>query len=78
MMDIDKPVDIVRKEKKLYVKENSIPDDYSKHIIYLYTNDYVQVYKNNGELKFEGYVATPHFMDYNIIACQMMHILYDI
>ena len=49
-------VDIVRKNKKLYLKDSALPSDYCKHIMYLFKNDYIRVYnKKDNSLKFEGF-----------------------
>lgn len=45
-------IDIIKKNKKLYVKEGSLPSDYHKHIMYLFKNDLIEVKsKKTGELK---------------------------
>lgn len=49
-------VDIVRKNKKLYLKDSALPSDYCKHIMYLFKNDYIKVFnKKDNSLKFEGF-----------------------
>jgi len=48
-------VDIVNRNGKLYRKEESLPGDYSKHVMYLFANDYVTIFDGKGETKFSGY-----------------------
>ncbi len=48
-------VDVVKKDKKLFMKEESLPNGYKEHIMYLFKNDFIQVWTKTGELKFEGY-----------------------
>jgi hypothetical protein len=47
-------VDIKRKDKKLYVIKERLPEDYCSHVMYLFKNDYIRIYKG-GKIKFEGY-----------------------
>lgn len=48
--------DIVKKNKKLYLKpEYKYPEDYGKHVMYLFKGDYIRLYKKNGKIEFEGY-----------------------
>lgn len=46
-------VDMLRKDKKLYLKENVLPADYKSHVCYLYAGDYITVTKK-GTCIFEG------------------------
>lgn len=48
-------VDIVKKDKKLYRKEESLPADYVSHEMYLFQGDYVRLTDRKGEVKIEGY-----------------------
>ena len=48
-------VDMIKKNKKLYQKQESLPADYSEHMTYLFPNDYIKVYNGKNELKFEGF-----------------------
>jgi hypothetical protein len=48
-------VDVIRKNKKLFIKEKSLPPDYASHILYLFKNDYIEVYGKNGKVKFKGF-----------------------
>ncbi|MDI3536383.1 MAG: CRISPR-associated endonuclease Csn1 [Eubacteriaceae bacterium] len=50
-----KYTDLVNKDKKLWVKEKALPKDYTKHVMYLYKNDYFKVLNKNGEEKFTGF-----------------------
>lgn len=48
-------VDLVKNDKKLWLKPGSLPSDYGKHITYLFANDYIQIFNKKGEVKFEGF-----------------------
>jgi len=48
-------VDIVRKNGKLLLKAESLPKDYAKHEMYLFTNDYLMVWNGKGEEKYKGF-----------------------
>ena len=50
-----KYTDIVNKDKKLWIKESALPPDYSTHIMYLFKNDYIEVFNKKGEKKFSGF-----------------------
>ena len=45
------------KNKKLYIV-SSYPEDYEKHIMYLFANDYIKVFDNVGKIKFNGYYSS--------------------
>lgn len=47
-------VDIKHKGKKLYIIKERLPEDYCSHVMYLFPNDYIRIYKD-GKIKFEGY-----------------------
>ena len=48
--------DIVKKNKKLYLKPDyKYPDDYRNHIMYVFSGDYIRVNDGKGKIKFEGY-----------------------
>ncbi len=47
-------VDMVKREGKLYLKDNVLPKDYAKHVTYLFKGDYIVVYKKDKKI-FEGY-----------------------
>ena len=51
-------VDVVKKGKKLYRKEESLPENYSEHVMYLFPGDYIRVIDGKGKLKFEGYYVS--------------------
>lgn len=44
-------VDLVRKDKKLLIKEETLPADYARHCMYLFKNDYIEIIKKNGNIK---------------------------
>lgn len=46
--------DIVKKGGKLYLR-TPLPDDYAKHVAYLFKNDYIEIIDRNGNVKAEGY-----------------------
>ena len=48
-------VDVIKTGRKLYMKAESIPEDYKEHVMYLFKNDYILVRSKNGAIKFEGY-----------------------
>ncbi|MEG0630652.1 MAG: type II CRISPR RNA-guided endonuclease Cas9 [Christensenellaceae bacterium] len=47
-------IDIVKKDKKLYLRCGN-PENYAKHIMYLFTNDFVEIVDKNGKIKRTGY-----------------------
>lgn len=47
-------VDLKKKNKKLYLI-TPYPEDYQKHIMYLFANDYIKIFDNIGNIKFSGY-----------------------
>lgn len=48
-------VDVVKRNGKLYRKACSKPENYGKHIMYLFTNDFVRIIDKSGNVKFEGF-----------------------
>ena len=46
--------DIVKKGGKLYLR-TPLPDDYAKHVAYLFKNDYIEIIDRKGNVKAEGY-----------------------
>ncbi len=48
-------VDIIKRDKKLYLKKAMLPEDYAEHCMYLFTNDAITVYNKSGEKKYEGF-----------------------
>ena len=51
-------VDLILRDNKLYQKAGSYPDDYGKHVTYLFQNDYVRILNGKNEIKFEGYYCS--------------------
>ncbi len=47
-------VDFVKKDKKLYLTV-PYPENYLKHIMYLFPNDFIKIFDKQGILKFAGY-----------------------
>lgn len=56
-------VDIVKKDKKLYLKAECVPENYSEHVMYMFKNAYIEVYKKNGQLKFKGVFCSVKTID---------------
>lgn len=46
--------DLHKQDGKLWLKCDS-PNDYVKHIMYLFSNDYIEITSKNGSIKFTGY-----------------------
>ena len=46
-------VDVVRKNKKLYIRAETIPEDYAEHIMYLFPGDYIEIY-NSADKTFKN------------------------
>lgn len=61
-------VDIKHKDKKLYVIKESLPKDYYRHVMYLFTNDYIRIYKGE-KIKFEGYYKSVHNINRSNLYC---------
>lgn len=59
-------VDLQKKNKKLYII-SSYPEDYKKHIMYLFANDYIKVFDNDGKIKFNGYYKSIKNVNRNAI-----------
>ena len=51
-----KMIDVIKRNGKLYLRCDN-PEDYKKHVMYLFKNDYIQVI-NKGKIKFEGFYAS--------------------
>lgn len=47
-------VDIVKKDKKLFLKAGVLPEDYHEHIMYLFPNDYIEITNKKGK-KITGF-----------------------
>ena len=58
-------IDLIRKKGKLQLVIDN-PIDYKHHIMYLFKNDYVKVYKNN-KLLFKGYYKSVGNINQNIL-----------
>ncbi len=58
-------IDLIRKKGKLKLVIDN-PIDYKHHIMYLFKNDYVKVYKNN-KLLFKGYYKSVGNINQNIL-----------
>lgn len=50
-------VDLIKKNKKLYVKADRVPKDYKEYVCYLIKNDYVKIVEKDGSTKIEGFYA---------------------
>ena len=62
--------DIIHKYGKLWLRPDyKYPSDYSKHIMYIFTGDYIRVTTNKGKLKFEGYYKSVKTISRNQIYC---------
>lgn len=46
-------IDLVKQNKQLFLVAD-YPESYSEHIAYLFTNDYIRIYNQKNQLKFEG------------------------
>lgn len=51
--------DLIKRDKKLYLKY-PYPEDYKQHKMYLFANDYLEVFDGKGKLKFAGYYRSVH------------------
>ena len=47
-------VDFKKKDKKLYLTV-PYPENYGAHVMYLFANDYIKIFDEQGNLKFDGY-----------------------
>ncbi|MBQ7647313.1 MAG: type II CRISPR RNA-guided endonuclease Cas9, partial [Clostridia bacterium] len=63
-------VDIIKKNKKLYQKEESYPQDYASHVMYLFPGDFILIADGNGELKFEGTYSAVYNINENRLYVQ--------
>lgn len=60
--------DIVKKNKMLYLKpEYKYPEDYGKHVMYLFKGDYIRLYKKDGKIEFEGYYLSSKNVNQNMV-----------
>ncbi|KAF5087255.1 CRISPR-associated endonuclease Cas9 [anaerobic digester metagenome] len=62
-----KYTDLVNKDKKLWVKETALPEDYRKHVMYLFKNDYIEVFNKKGEQKFSGFYKSIFNINQNLL-----------
>ncbi len=58
-------VDIVRKDKKLWLKKESLPENYGEHVTYLFKNDYLEITNKKGEIKFRGFFKAVYNINQN-------------
>ena len=62
--------DIVHRNGKLWLKPDyKYPEDYEKHIMYIYTGDYIRVTNKKGRIKFEGYYKSVKTISRNQFYC---------
>lgn len=47
-------IDIVRKNKKLYLKEDKRPENYKQHVMYLFAGDYIEAFDARGKCYLRG------------------------
>lgn len=59
-------VDLKKQNKKLYLV-SSKPADYKKHAMYLFANDYIEVFSDDGNLKFKGYYKSVEAITRNLL-----------
>ena len=59
-------VDLKKQNKKLYLV-SSKPADYKKHVMYLFANDYIEVFSDDGNLKFKGYYKSVEAITRNLL-----------
>lgn len=62
-------VDLKKKNKKLHLI-TPYPEDYQKHIMYLFANDYIKIIDNVGGIKFSGYYRSIKSAKANRIYCK--------
>lgn len=63
-----KMVDVIHQNKKLYLKSESLPRDYQRHIMYFFKNDFIKITNKKGEVKIIGYyksVSNDNRSEYN-------------
>lgn len=70
-------VDIIKKDKKLFIKQETLPKDYKDHICYLLKNDYVEIYDGKGEIKFSGYYNSVKTIGRNLFYCKPINLTED-
>ena len=47
-------IDLLKQNKKLYLR-TPYPENYQKHVMYLFANDYIRIIDRKGKEKFSGY-----------------------
>ena len=60
--------DLIKRDKKLYLKY-PYPEDYKQHKMYLFANDYLEVFDGKGKLKFAGYYKSVHVINRATLYC---------
>ncbi len=60
--------DLTKRGKKLYLKY-PYPEDYKQHKMYLFANDYIEVFDGKGKLKFAGYYRSVHVINRATLYC---------
>lgn len=58
-------VDVIRENKKLYLKKESKPEDYARHIMYLFKGDYIETYNFKGKQTFMGFYQSAYNINEN-------------
>ena len=62
--------DIVHKYGKIWLRSDyQYPEDYSKHIMYIFSGDYIRVTNKKGQIKFDGYYKSVKNISRNLIYC---------
>ena len=62
--------DIVHKYGKLWLRSDyQYPDDYRKHLMYIFSGDYIRVTNKKSKIKFEGYYKSVKTITRNQIYC---------
>lgn len=62
-------VDVVKKGGKLWRKRESLPENYAEHVMFLQSNDYIQIYNSKRKLKFEGYYVAVYNINESRFYC---------
>lgn len=60
-------VDLIKRNGKLCMKQESIPNDYREHVMYLNKNDYIVVYNKKGETKYQGHYDAVYNINQNTL-----------
>lgn len=62
--------DIVHKYGKIWLRSDyQYPDDYRKHLMYIFSGDYIRVTNKKGQIKFDGYYKSVKNISRNLIYC---------